>query len=224
MPSRYIPRPDGDFSAFSNHYYQAVKTWWDAQGLDTTDLKPLEEALAAWNARFPAHVAAQNAAEAARQSKDAARVSLEAEIRPVTNFVQTYFKTTDADRANIGIALRRLGGPPSPVPATRPLVYVDDKARLTHTLRFVDESTPTRRARPKGVLGAEVWVTLTEPNQPPPVGVDPMRFVALATTAPSQTTFDATDAGKTAHYALRWLSTTGERGPWSEVCAATIAA
>ena len=41
-----MPRPDGDFSAWANHYYAAVKKWWDAQGLDPTDLKPLEDALA----------------------------------------------------------------------------------------------------------------------------------------------------------------------------------
>ena len=31
-------------------------------------------------------------------------------------------------------------------------------------------------------------------------------------------------AGKTAYYALRRVSTRGEKGPWSEVAAATIAA
>ena len=32
------------------------------------------------------------------------------------------------------------------------------------------------------------------------------------------------EAGKTACYALRWVSTRGEKGPWSEVAAATVAA
>ncbi|MCC6951594.1 MAG: hypothetical protein IT433_09130, partial [Phycisphaerales bacterium] len=45
MPHDYIPRPDSDFSAWANHYYEAVKTWWDAQRLDGNDLKPLENAL-----------------------------------------------------------------------------------------------------------------------------------------------------------------------------------
>ena len=31
-------------------------------------------------------------------------------------------------------------------------------------------------------------------------------------------------AGKTAYYALRWVSTRGEKGPRSEPCAATVAA
>ena len=38
------------------------------------------------------------------------------------------------------------------------------------------------------------------------------------------TNFQSADAGKTAYYALRWVSTRGEQGPWSEVAAATVAA
>lgn len=224
MPSRYMPRPDGNFSAWANHFDPAVKEWWDAHGLDTTDLKPLNDALAAWNVAFAHHVAAQNAAHAARQEKDQARAALEGAARPIVNFVRSFPTTTDADRASLGIALRRLGGPPASAPATRPLVFLARAARFTHTLRFSDEATPTRAARPKGVLGAEVWVALSPPNTPPPADESALRFLALAVTAPQEAVYPAEAVGQTAHYMLRWLSTTGERGPWSEVCSATIAA
>jgi hypothetical protein len=36
--------------------------------------------------------------------------------------------------------------------------------------------------------------------------------------------FTGPDGGKTAHYMLRWLSTRGEAGPWSETASATIGA
>ena len=32
------------------------------------------------------------------------------------------------------------------------------------------------------------------------------------------------DVGNTAHYMLRWVATTGEKGPWSETASATIGA
>ena len=32
------------------------------------------------------------------------------------------------------------------------------------------------------------------------------------------------DGGKTTHYMLGWLATTGEKGPWSETASATIGA
>ena len=102
----YMPRPDGDFSAWANVYYEAVKKWWEVHGFDTSDLKPLLVALEEWQQDYPAHVTAQAAAEGARQAKDAARAGLEKQVRPITNFIQTYFKTTDADRAGMGITVR----------------------------------------------------------------------------------------------------------------------
>ena len=156
MPTNYIPRPDSDFAAFADHYYEAVEKWWDANGLAPSDLTQLKQALDTWDAFFPAHVKAQNAAEGARQSKDAARRELERQVRPIANFIQTYPTTTDADRASIGITVRQPTGGTSPAPASRPLVRVDTSLRLKHTIRFTDEATPTRRARPKNTLGAEV--------------------------------------------------------------------
>ena len=224
MAERRFPRPDGDFSAYMNHYYEAVKKWWDTQGLDTNDLKPLEEALSSWNGAFPAHVAAQQRAEAARQNKDGARRELEAQARPITSFVQGFPKTTDADRATIGITVRDTEGTPTATPTTRPQAVVRAGGRLTHTLRLTDESTPTRRARPKGVLGAEVWVKLVDPGTPAPTDPAALAFLTMATKPSVVTEYRAADGGKTAVYMLRWVNTRGEKGPWSEVTTATVAA
>ncbi|MGE4198735.1 MAG: hypothetical protein AB7G11_16625 [Phycisphaerales bacterium] len=259
MPHDYIPRPDGDFSAWANHYSKAVHDWWAAQGLDPTDLKPLEDALALWNKDYAAHVAARAKAEAAAAAKRHARHGsptsgagvppvippLEAEARRLAAFIQAYPTTTDADRATIGITVREGGGAPVTTPTTRPQAVVQAGQRLTHTLRLTDESTPTRRARPRGVLGAEVWVKLVEPNGQMASGQmaksgqantasfdaarslgDPATFAFLTmATKPSVTAeYRAADGGKTAVYMLRWVSTRGEKGPWSDVTTATVAA
>ncbi len=236
--SNYIPRPDGNFAAWAQHYYDAVEKWWSVQGFDPGELLPLKDALSAWVAAYAAHVKAQAAAEGAKQAKDAARAALEQQIRPVTNFVQANPKTTNADRAEIGITVRTLVGQAARVPTTAPVALVESGQRLTHQLRLVDESTPTRRARPAGVLGAEVWVKLVAPpsadqpaGSPPgaPLGDparDPSSFTFLTmTTRPSfRAEFKAGDGGKTAVYMSRWVNTRGEKGPWSEVTTATVAA
>lgn len=222
--SNYIPRPDGNFSAWANHYYEAVKKWWDDNGFDPTDLKPLETALAEWNKDYPAHVKAQAAAEGARQAKDAARVALEKEVRPVTNFVQGYPKTTNADRAEMGITVRDTSPTPAPAPSSRPLALVESGQRLTHQLRLVDESTPTRRARPAGVLGAEVWVKLVDADTPAPTDPAALEFLTLTTRPSFRADFKPGEGGKTAVYMARWVNTRGEKGPWSEVTTATVAA
>jgi len=57
-------------------------------------------------------------------------------------------------RAALGITVRDAEPTPAPAPTTRPVVVVDFSKRLRHTLRYADESTPTRRARPRGTIGA----------------------------------------------------------------------
>jgi len=128
----YIPRPDGDFSAWAQHYYDAVSKFYESQGFDQDLLSALKKALDTWNAQYPAHVAAQQRAEGARQAKDAARAALEKEVRPVTNFVQGYPKTTNADRAEMGITVRDTSPSPAPAPSSRPLALVESGQRITH--------------------------------------------------------------------------------------------
>jgi hypothetical protein len=234
----YIPRPDGDFSAWATNYYDAVKDWWLDQGLKASDLLPLQQALNIWISAYPSHIAAQAAAEGARQAKDAARAALEKQIRPITNFVQTYPATTNADRAEIGITVRDTSPSPAPAPSSRPLALVESGQRLTHQLRLVDESTLTsgrggraRRARPRGVDRAEVFVALTTPGQPAPpppsaAGSDPgaYRYIGSVTRGETTLTFESAKGGMQAHYLSRWVSTSGATGPWSETASATVAA
>jgi len=220
----YMPRPDGDFAAWAQHYYDAVEKWWSTQGFDKDELTNLKKALDTWQSLYPAHIAAQQRAEGARQAKNAARAALEKEVRPVTNFVQGYPKTTNADRAEMGITVRDTSPSPAPAPSSRPLALVESGQRLTHQLRLVDESTPTRRARPAGVLGAEVWVKLVDADQPAPTDPAALTFLTMTTKPSFRAEFKAGEGGKTAVYMARWVNTRGEKGPWSEVAAATVAA
>jgi hypothetical protein len=150
-------------------------------------------------------------------------------------------------------------------------VSVEIPARLTHTLRLVDEregrgAVGGRRGKPEGVVGAEVWVKLVEANGQRPAADgqrsvangqrpvangqmpngqmaksgegdaaapdaarmlgDPATFSFLTlTTRPTlRTDFTTAAGGKTAVYMLRWVNTRGEKGPWSEIATATVAA
>ncbi|MGE3108094.1 MAG: hypothetical protein AB7O77_07035 [Phycisphaerales bacterium] len=65
---------------------------------------------------------------------------------------------SDAEKAALGITVAQQPGPIGP-PTTWggvPICSIECGARLEHTLRFVDEQTPTRpptKAKPAGVLG-----------------------------------------------------------------------
>ena len=127
---------------------------------------------------------------------------------------------SDAEKANLGITVAQSSSPIGP-PTTAPIVSIECGNRLQQVLRFVDSATPTRKAKPAGAMGVEIWnkVGIT-----PPAGESDLRFVAVDTNAPYVLNFPSEDGGKINYVWMRWVSPTGERGPWSEQAQATIAA
>ena len=104
-------------------------------------------------------------------------------------------------------------------PTSRPVGTIDTSQRLRHTINFVDELTPTSRAKPDGVQGCEIWMKVGDPA---PAGPKDVHYLALDTRTPYTVEFEAGDAGKTAYYMLRWISTRAEPGPWSATVSGTI--
>jgi hypothetical protein len=216
----YIPAADATFQAWQANFLSYASANAAALGLTPADLTPLTAAQTGWASAFPAHIAAVNNAKAAKQTKDEARAAYVALVRPLVRKLQASSVVSDAEKAALGITVAATPTPIGP-PTTMPLVSVECGNRLQHTLRFVDSASPTRKAKPAGVLGAEIW---NKVGETPPAGEGDLRFVAVDTAAPYVVNFDAAEGGKTAYYWLRWVSPTGERGPWSEQAAATIAA
>jgi hypothetical protein len=142
----------------------------------------------------------------------------------VTNFVQGYPKTTNADRAEMGITVRDTVRTRAAPPTSKPLVVVESAGRYTHELRLVDESTPTRRARPRGVQRAEVFVAFTPIAAPAPGDPSAYRYVQSVSDGLAVLSFESLQGGMQAHYVARWVTRTNAYGPWSDTASATVAA
>ncbi|MEK6643339.1 MAG: hypothetical protein AABZ08_05470, partial [Planctomycetota bacterium] len=130
----------------------------------------------------------------------------EALMRAAVRRIQGFGPTTDSARAELGITIPDRTRTPTPAPTTRPLVKVDFALRLTHRITLADERTPQRRTKPRSAIGAEVWVKLTALGEAPPTGPADLRFLLLATRSPAIVEYSGNEAGKTAHYMVRWLS------------------
>ena len=72
--------------------------------------------------------------------------------------------------------------------------------------------------------GAEIWIKILPVGQPPPTNPADLSFVALDTKTPYTLDFDGADGGKNAHYLLRWVNRTGQKGLRSETATVTIGA
>ncbi len=221
MGSDYIPRGDAEFSGWIANFVTYANANLAGLGLVAGDLTPVTTAQTTWNSKYPTHVAAQAAAVSAREAKDAARVAAEQAVRPLVRRLQASPSVDDTERALLGITVPDKEPTPVGPPTTRPVATVDASQRLRHTIDFTDESTPTRRAKPAGVIGAEIWVKV---DGPPPVDPGESAFLAIDTRAPYTRDYDGPQGSKAAHYMLRWVNSRGEVGPWSATVTATIGA
>jgi hypothetical protein len=223
MPD-YIPASDGNFDSWQANFVSKASDNLAALGLEALDLEPVELAQTAWASAYPAHVAARATARSARQDKDAARFDLEGAIRPLVRRLQASMEVSDAERAMLGITIPDREPSPAPPPTTRPVVSIDAGQRLRHTITFADQETPQRKAKPAGVAGAEVWVTLTPVTDAPPADPASYTFLGLESRSRAVADFKSSDGGKTAHYLLRWVNSRGDKGPWSMIASATVGA
>ena len=206
----YIPQSDGLFQAWQSNFVAYAVANAAALGLDPlTDIPPLTDAQTVWDTDYPAHTTAQAAAQSARQAKDAARSSFEGVPRSLVARLQASPDVDDTERQALGITVRDVTPTASAIPTTRPLVTVDTSQRLRHVIRFADELTPTRTAKPDGVMpnrAAPVRKRFLAHvskrffgGDPAPVDPSELTFLALDTRTPYTADYTGGDANKTAH-------------------------
>ena len=224
MPD-YIPGSDTEFLAWATNFVTYANGHLVELGIDAAVIAPIAGGRGDFSAKMAANVTAQQAAQSARQAKDASRDTLESAVRQLVRQLQASGDVDDTERAALGITI------PDTVRTTaaggidtRPIGMVDTSQRLRHEIRFVDEATPTSRAKPQGVMGCEIWVKVAAQGEAPPADPDELSFVAMDTASPYIVEYEGADGGKTAHYMLRWIKTGDEKGPWSETISATITA
>lgn len=221
----YIPRSDTEFQAWVDNFVTYANAHLVELGIGPGDMIPISTGQGDFDTNMAANFTAQQAAQSARQAKDASRDQLESLIRVLVRQLQASGDVDNSERAALGITVpdtirtTAVGGI-----STRPIGAVDTSQRLRHEIRFTDEATPTSRAKPAGIMGCEVWVKVAAVGEAPPASADELSFLSTDTASPYIAEYDGANAGKTAHYMLRWVKSSGEKGPWSETISATITA
>lgn len=217
----YIPAPDDEFDTYATTKFGPdANTNQVALDIAADDLAALNGALVQWGYAWPGFTNAETAFRAATEEKDMRRKVLDAAIRTIAGKVQANKAVTDAQKESLGITVRKTTRTPAPVPSTTPSIQrIDTSTRSILRLFIVDATTPETRAKPAGVQGCEIREQI---GGTAPVDPGAMQFLAIETRMPYRADFEATDVGKTAYFALRWLNTRGVPGPWSAIFNAVI--
>jgi len=221
MSNDFIPTSDADLTAWIKNFLDYANTNMAALKVGAADLTALQNAATDFENNFAANNAAQASAQGSRQKKDESRQDVVALARSLARQLQATATVKDSHRQSLGLNIRETTRTAAAEPTTRPVATVDTSQRLRHVVSFVDEETPGSRAKPAGVMGWEVWVKI---GVTPPVDPSECHYLATDTATPYAVEYDGADAGKIAHYMLRWVNTRGERGPWSQTVSATITA
>jgi hypothetical protein len=219
----WIPRSAPDFAIWLKNFANQLAI--HGAGLDVTPAEITR--VADHNVRFAGKVADTRTAKNAWHAQVAGRNSdqkgvIFPDVREIGQRIQHHPNMTDATRALLGLAMRDTEpSPPPPTGPTWPVGMVDMSERLIHKLRWRDRLSG-RAAKPPGVREAEIRLAVTDQGAAiPPLN----QFVFLRRVSDSswRTEFAPAQAGKVAHYILRWISRDGSEGSWSETVSVTIA-
>jgi len=168
---------------------------------------------------FDTDLTAQIAGLAASKASTATK---EGSRSPLVNAMRGHrdtAKASGATEAQMAATALPFGGEKVPPTATVPIGSVDTSQRLRHTISWVEATTPDNTRRPRGAMGAEIYVKL---DGPPPTDEKQCTFLTVDSATPYVVIYDGADAGKMAHYLMRWRMRDGTTGPWSETLSATI--
>jgi hypothetical protein len=128
MPADYIPGADAAFDTWQTQFATYLNANLAALGLAPADpdVAALNAACGDWQAKYPAHIAAQNAAANARQAKDESRAGYETVVRRLVGRLQKSPAVDDGGRAALGITVPDR----EPTPVGPPTADLDECASL----------------------------------------------------------------------------------------------
>ena len=213
--SDYVPHSDAEFNLWQASLIVLVQTNADAWGILPDDVASLIALQLAWANAFAITSNPKNCTDADTQDKNDARRVYEKALRDfVAQWLARNTKVTDGDRTRLNITVKSSTRSAVGVPTTSPVATIDFSVRNQHTIKFVDEATPTSKAKPDGVHGCEIWSKVGDEVT--------FSYLATDTATPYVVIYDQDVAGKTASYHLRWVNTKGEQGPWSAVFSAMV--
>lgn len=213
MPDTYIPSALGPFDEFADNFLQQVQSDPAAFGLTPAQATELATSYASFTAQRAAYNAAKSALDGASEAQSQGRADLTTLLRTLAQLIQNRADTTDEQRRELRLPIRKDGPTPVPAPASMPTLRVEVERGGRHELIFSDANTPNSDRKPDGVMGCEIheWVGADAPTDYaawPLVGID--------THNPYLRIHSAAQTGQDAVYVGRWLNAKGEPGPWGQ--------
>lgn len=184
-------------------------------GAEASDATALDALIAQFRDDLIAQRNAESALRAATAKKRASRAEVLSALRTRRNIAKALGSAPSA--------IAKLGIPTStnvaPASMTVPFARVDTSMRYGHKIIWHDAASAGNRRRPRGVMGVEIWVKV---GGDAPGNEKDCRFLTIDASTSFQARYEPDEAGKMAHYMLRWRCRDGSVSAWGETVSATI--
>jgi len=225
MPnSDYLPAGDEAFNSWSGNFSGLVSATPTAYGLVAADATSLAALHSSYATALEIALEPTTRTPVTVATKDTARAALVADIRSLARRIQACPTVTVAQKTALELTIVDHVHSPTPPPATKPVASMVELDGRAHLIRLVDEATPTRRARPLGTAGAEVYSFVAQNGETPPGDLEQWRHEGLATRSEFTVNYEQSDIGKLAHIRAQWINRKGQKGPVSDPITGTVAA
>jgi hypothetical protein len=211
---RTIPRKDADFDLVQNAITAIALTnvtqWQlDANWINTQFVPAKTKWTSAWNA----YQHLPNRTMLITFTKNEARRKYEPLLRILVNNLKVNTKVSNDERAQMCIKIDSSSRTLMPIPIHSPGAYLE---LMEHGIVIIHFRSFEKKGKgkPYGVHGAEIsWALL----EYPPVNLSDLTNTSFKTRPPLTLTFDYSKRGQTLYFAMAWVNTRGEKGPWSRI-------
>ncbi|MDR0605492.1 MAG: hypothetical protein LBG80_14430 [Bacteroidales bacterium] len=215
MSKNYIPRPDGAFLNWVTDFLTNLRVIADQINFPREVLDNLDVVLQKYT---DAYKVSQNPATRTKvsiQAKTDARKILEKDIRQIVGeYLVKNHLMTNTNREMLGLPIPKTTRTPVAVAAEYPSMETDTSVSKQVSIYFFPLGGKRFDAKLDGQNAVEtVWAI----SDTPIVDTENLTNSAIDTRSPFTITFQGHERGKMVYFALRWLNTRGEPGPWSNI-------
>lgn len=215
----YIPRADGALREWLDNFAAVIACEPWAVGLTPADAQALLALAKRYAAAYVRATSPGTRGLVTVAEKNAVRRQVWDVVRPLSMRIKHNRGVDPSRKVELGIYPPDQGQSPIPKPRTAPQLEVIEVGRGYHRLRFRNPASPTRFAKPYGVVSMQLLMAV---QKKPARSHREAQRLHNATRHVFVVKFSDDEIRKTATYFARWVTRRGKTGPWSRALPMTI--
>ena len=221
MAAPYIPPKEADLALWSQNFADLIDAAPSTYGLAPSDAAAIVAANDPWQASYLLATNPTTRTEVTVAQKNADRIAAVIVFRTYASQIRLNPGVSNSDKLALGLNLPNNAPSPIPPPPTFPILAIASAGPGMHEIRFADSASPSSRRKAANAVQMQLFRGVAPAAIPDPANTT---FYAAVTKQPFASVFtDPAEAGDVATYFARWVTRTGELGPWSAAVSMTVA-